>query len=420
MVDDTDQTTQIKPLIPESSTSESTTVEVVLNDLGDGTLEIPDYQRDSDQWDDTTKSLFVESVINNLSIPAFFFEVLLEKGVEKNYVVDGQQRLTTLSQFKKNKLKMVKSVDAPYLSPDNVHYANRTFDDLPAAYQQAFKKYRLTVIKLRNLGDMRLEIFRRINQGGTPLSGQDIRLAYYGKDSPSLTLIRLAGVYNPEKPATRRFLNHAKQFKIEYPWKNEITRECWLEWWDGRDIARGQTASEMFLWSMISAQVKILDSLLENGSALQALKCRFSGALDTALDAYCAQLSYDDNNPKTPPVLMPFSEIRDQFFPAFEKWIGYILCQKAPNLDIRKHRGLGALIGAAYALSVNPSNLNEQQWTDLVEFVRNPREIAKKLSLEYPQSKGRWGGIKGYKAQLLATHQIVRRIAIELPNATKS
>lgn len=80
---------QIKPLIPESSTSESTTVEVVLNDMRDKTLEIPDYQRDCDQWGEPTKSLFVESVINNLSVPAFFFEVAVESGVEKNYVVDG-------------------------------------------------------------------------------------------------------------------------------------------------------------------------------------------------------------------------------------------------------------------------------------------------------------------------------------------
>jgi hypothetical protein len=409
---DIDQMNEIKPLIPESSTSESTTVEVVLNDLRDGTLEIPDYQRDSDQWDETTKSLFVESVINNLSIPAFFFEVTLEGGVEKNYVVDGQQRLTTLSQFHRNKLRMVNSDDASYLSPISVHYANRTFDELPTAYQQAFKKYRLTVIKLRNLGDMRLEVFRRINQGGTPLSGQDIRLAYYGKDSPSLALIRLAGAYDPEKPAAKRFLVRAKNFKLDYPWKNEIARECWKQWWEGRDIARGQTASEMFLWSMISAQVEILDSLLQNDSALQALGCRYNGtvAVDTALDAYCAQLRYDDCNVGKPPVLMPFSEIRDQFFPAFENWIGYLLSQKGPGLDIRKHRSIGALIGATYAYSVNPSDLNEQQWTDLVEFVRNPKDMAKKFSLDYPQSKGRWGGIKGYRAQLLAVQQIVRRI----------
>src|SRR5580700_2185704 len=92
----------IRPLIAESSTSESTTVEVVMNDLRDNTVRIPDYQRDSDQWSELTKSLLVESIINNLSIPAFFFEVLVEGGLEKNEVIDGQQRLTTLFDFYNN------------------------------------------------------------------------------------------------------------------------------------------------------------------------------------------------------------------------------------------------------------------------------------------------------------------------------
>jgi uncharacterized protein with ParB-like and HNH nuclease domain len=88
----------VKPLIAESSTSESTTVEVVMNDLRDQTLTIPDYQRDGDQWDETTRSLLVESVINNLTIPAFFFEITTQEGIENNAVIDGQQRLTTLSK----------------------------------------------------------------------------------------------------------------------------------------------------------------------------------------------------------------------------------------------------------------------------------------------------------------------------------
>src|SRR5262249_39295574 len=145
----------VRPLIAESSTSESTTVEVVMNDLRDKTLEIPDYQRDSDQWTEPTKSLLVESVINNLSIPAFFFEVAYEESVEKNFVIDGQQRLTTLFEYYNRKFRLVPSDEAPYLSPHSVHYAAKTFDELPLAYQQAFKKYRLAIIKLRNLGDMR-------------------------------------------------------------------------------------------------------------------------------------------------------------------------------------------------------------------------------------------------------------------------
>jgi hypothetical protein len=84
-------TTDIRPLIAESSTSESSNVEVIMNDLRDGILRIPDYQRDSDQWSEVTKSLLIESVINNLSIPAFFFEVRLQNSVETNEVIDGQQ-----------------------------------------------------------------------------------------------------------------------------------------------------------------------------------------------------------------------------------------------------------------------------------------------------------------------------------------
>ncbi len=49
-----------------------------MNDLRDEIVTIPDYQRDSDQWAEPTKSLLVESVINNLSIPAFFFEVKVD------------------------------------------------------------------------------------------------------------------------------------------------------------------------------------------------------------------------------------------------------------------------------------------------------------------------------------------------------
>ncbi len=410
---DTDEIDQIKPLIPESSTSESTSVQVVLNDLIDGTLVIPDYQRDSDQWDNTTKSLFIESVINNLSIPAFFFEVTVDGGVEKNDVIDGQQRITTLSEFYKNKFRMVDSDNAPYLSPHSVHYANKTFDELPLAYQQSFKKYRLAVIKLRSLGDMRLEIFRRINQGGTPLSGQDIRLAYYGSESPSLALIRLAGVYDRERPAAKRFLKKngpAELLGVEYPWKDEAARKMWESWWAEKEISRGQTASETFLWAFISAQAEKLDNILQNKSALQDLNCRFNGSIDAALDACCAQLRYQDLNTDTPTALMPYSEMRDGFFPAFENWVGYVLGLKGPSLPINKRRTLSAVIGAAYVLSINPLDLNDQQWVDLVEFVRRPQQIARTFGIDYPQSRGKWRGTKGYKAQFLAARDIVRRI----------
>lgn len=140
-----------------------------MSDLKDEIITIPDYQRDGDQWDATSKSLLVESIINNLTIPALFFEAKVgDDGVERSEVVDGQQRLTTLQSFYEGSFSLVSSDDAPYLSPNSVHYAGKSFEQLPVAYKQAFKRYRLTIIRLRNLGDMRLEVFRRINQGWNP------------------------------------------------------------------------------------------------------------------------------------------------------------------------------------------------------------------------------------------------------------
>jgi hypothetical protein len=190
---------------------------------------------------------------------------------------------------------LVGSEDAPYISPNSIHYAGKKFTDLPLAYKHAFKKYRLAVIKLRNLeGEMRLEIFRRINQGGTPLSGQDIRLAYYGERSASLALIRLAGIYDPDREASKRFLERAQdEFGLSYPWKNH---EVWKEWWEEKAISRGQTASEAFLWSLIVAQVDRLNQIMTNQEALKTLNVGFSRDIDAALDAYCAQLRFQDTD----------------------------------------------------------------------------------------------------------------------------
>jgi hypothetical protein len=359
-------TADIKPLIAESSTSEASSVEVILNDLKDGLVTIPDYQRDSDQWAEPTKSLLVESVINNISIPAFFFEVIFdESGVERNEVIDGQQRLTTLYDYFDGRFVLVDSDDAPYISPNSIHYAGKKFDQLPIPYKQAFKKYRLPIIKLRNLnGEMRLEIFRRINQGGTPLSGQDIRLAYYGEKSPSLALIRLAGVYDPNREASKRFLDRAKEMGISYPWKNH---EVWRDWWEDKTISRGQTASEAFLWSLIVAQVDRLNQIMTNQEALKKLNVGFSRDIDAALDTYCAQLSRQDKDASSsmPPVLMTFNEMRDKFFPHFEDWINQLIGRQGVSLQVQKHRTVAVIIGAAYRAGVDCSRLNEQQWTNI-------------------------------------------------------
>lgn len=400
-----------RPILAESSTSESTTVDVAMRDLEDKTLLIPDYQRDADQWSDEAKSLLIESVINNLTIPAFFFEVQVgDDGLERNYVVDGQQRLTTLQQFWRNDLQLVAAEDASYLSPQSVHYAGKILKNLPAPYQQAFKKYRLTVIKLRDLGALRLETFRRINQGGEPLSGQDIRLAYYGDGSPSVTLLRLIGVYDPGRVGAKRFVTSAKQrFGIDLPWSpNQF--DSWIDWWKEKDLAKGQTPSEMFLWMLLSAHVVQLEQLLSNKNALATLRFSYDRSVASAMDAFCAQLQYQDRNPESEPLLPTAAQLQTDFFPFFQQWF-HELIHRGPSLSVRQYRFVAAVIGAAHRLQLLPQKVSSDGWGRIIEFIRSPAKAAQSVGVSVPISKGRWDGAKGYRAQLESVKSAVEKVA---------
>ena len=60
------------PLVTDSTRAQSENVETILNRLKSERVIIPDYQRDAEQWDERKESLFIESVLNNLTVPAFF------------------------------------------------------------------------------------------------------------------------------------------------------------------------------------------------------------------------------------------------------------------------------------------------------------------------------------------------------------
>jgi hypothetical protein len=53
----------------------------------------------------------------------------------------------------------------------------------------------------------------------------------------------------------------------------------------------------------------------------------------------------------------------------------------------------------------------DQQWTDTVELARRPQDLAKKYECDWPVSKGRWEGEKGYRAQMETAQTVVARIA---------
>jgi len=406
------QAQQLQPLVAYETTANSESVLTVLQRLNNRNYSIAEYQRDSDQWDPEAKSLFVESALNNLPAPAI---LLAPTSDGKFEIIDGQQRLTTIKEYYEGKWALADSDDAPYLGQRSAHYAGRKFQELrlnAPAFAQAFENYMLHLIKLPpGIPDStKREIFRRINQAGTPLSAQDIRLAYYG-DCRTVSFIRLTGIYDENREASRRMIDVAnRDYGLHWPWEGvpQQVRDNWNRWWAGKQTAVGQTASEMFLWYLIAKYVAEIDSLLSNQTHLaSSLNVAFDGRTEEVADIFAAQLKHESGHMSTPNILCTSVDLRDRLFPVFATWWSQVN-NMIPNIGVDRYRRVALLIAALSGQ--DPSTLNVNQWDMMERFLRSSRQTAQDLGIVLPEAKGKWGGQKGQKGQIIAYRDVAKTI----------
>lgn len=375
-----------QPVIASQTLAQNEAVENVLARFQNKELFIPQYQRDADQWDKFKKSLFIESVLNRLTIPAFYLAASEDKP-EASEVVDGQQRLTTLNAFFTNQFGLCRSDECPYYG-NSAHYAGKRYDQLADNWQRAFRRYNLTLVSLPPNMELtlRLEIYRRINEGGTPLSGQDIRLGYYSQ-SHSVRFIQTIGIFDPSREGSMRIIEN-----VGYPWpwsKYPEAANMWGEWWSGSKVALGQTASEMFICYIISKYRNQVDAILSDRDRLAAnLNLTFRGTTDEVLDIACAQLRYEDSRPNEPR-LMPSQEVlHNEDFPRFARWWYEIRLNCGPHASVAKHRAIALLIPALDR--VFSASLSRDQWTLIGQFLKGTRDTAKRLDVNFLEPKGKW------------------------------
>lgn len=398
------------PMVNQKTRAESTNIETIIGRLRNKRLIIPDYQRDAEQWDSRKESLFIESLLNNLTIPAFFFAEREDGLIE---VVDGQQRLATTLKYANDEFAISNDDGIVYLSPQSIQYVGKKFSELSPKLSNVFNDYPLTIISLPSDLEFgtKLEIFRRINEGGTPLTAQDIRLSYYSESS-SVYLIRLAGVY-AESASANRMIEAASLKGVSNPWSRNLAGYAtWKEWWAGKALARGQTPSEMFLWYLVMRHRNDLDNLLLNPSMMKHLPLSFRGTTEEALDIYCAQLRYTDLSGGVK-IFPTVGHGLEEEFNHFSKWIHILLNYGLPGISVDKYKQTALLIGAAVDCNLQPNNLNPQTWDAISEFIRTPRKSGEKWLKDeggYPEQKGRWSGTKGQKAQCDAAKQLLLKI----------
>jgi uncharacterized protein with ParB-like and HNH nuclease domain len=144
-------------------------------------ISIPSFQRNY-VWNIKQASLLIESFLLGLPVPQVFFYIDSEN---KNLVIDGQQRITSVvfffegyfgSENLQGRRQVFKLSGLSKKSP----YYNKKYEDLTTVEQRKLKGAVLRAVNIKQLSPANqstsmFHIFERLNTGGTPLRAQEIR-----------------------------------------------------------------------------------------------------------------------------------------------------------------------------------------------------------------------------------------------------
>jgi hypothetical protein len=131
---------------------------------------VPDYQREF-VWDEDRQSKLIESIVLGLPIPIIFLAEVENGRLE---IVDGSQRIRTISAFINNDLRIT---GLETLTEMN----DLIFDDLPLSRKRKINNIPIRTIVLSDAAteEVRNELFERINRGSDLLRNMEKRKGIY-------------------------------------------------------------------------------------------------------------------------------------------------------------------------------------------------------------------------------------------------
>lgn len=136
----------------------------------------PEFQRHF-VWDTAKSSRLIESALLDIPLPI----VYLSQGKDgKEYVIDGQQRLTSFFSFIDGKFSDGREFKLTGLKVFG-NLTKKTFKDIEETLQDKVKYCKIRTITFRKESDseLRFEIFERLNTGAVSLNEQELRNCIY-------------------------------------------------------------------------------------------------------------------------------------------------------------------------------------------------------------------------------------------------
>lgn len=139
----------------------------------------PDYQRPP-AWSQKQKQLLMDTILRGYDIPKFYWRNVKRPDGVLYEVIDGQQRLRTIWEYRKGEFPLAKDIDPI----DGHKVAGLRFAELPPELMMAFDTYQLDVVVVTDAvvnedEDEVRDMFLRL-QNGTTLKAQEKRNAMTG------------------------------------------------------------------------------------------------------------------------------------------------------------------------------------------------------------------------------------------------
>lgn len=134
-----------------------------------------EYQRAPRLWPPAARSYFIDTILSGFPFPKIYFQEKLNKATlrPQREIVDGQQRMMSIVDFKDNKFA---------LGSNSLHFAGKRFNQLTDQEQESFLTYTVSVDVIRNAQRPEiLQMFRRMNAYTLPLNDAEKRHSeFYG------------------------------------------------------------------------------------------------------------------------------------------------------------------------------------------------------------------------------------------------